>query len=283
MPVGGWRIPPHGSTAAHYADVVPEDHRDDQTPAQIGDQPHASTESFLDRLIDPGMNAARRVADELGPTWRRVTQEEPRWQVSVVLIVAIVLQLLLPRHLTLRPHWLLPAIQGLLLISLFTLNPGHKRKGSKLLRVFELIMIAVVSLANAVSAILLIRGLLRGTESPDAVQLLRNGAAIWITNMIAFALWYWQLDRGGPMERAKATHEYPDFLFTQMQAPELAPPDWQSSFIDYLYLSFTNATAFSPTDVLPMTIRAKLTMMLQTAVSLCTIALVISRAVNILK
>ncbi len=233
--------------------------------------------------MDPGMNAAKRVAEELGPTWRRVTQEEPRWQVSVVLIVAIVLQLLLPRHLTLHPHWLLPAIQGLLLISLFTLNPGRNRKGSRTLRVFELIMIAVVSLANAVSAILLIRGLLRGTESPDAVQLLRNGAAIWITNMIAFALWYWQLDRGGPMQRAMATHEYPDFLFTQMQAPELAPPDWQSSFVDYLYLSFTNATAFSPTDVLPMTIRAKLTMMLQTAVSLCTIALVISRAVNILK
>jgi hypothetical protein len=240
-------------------------------------------DSFLDRLIDPGVVVAKRFAEGLTPAWRKVSKDEPRWQVSVVLAAAIFLQVVLPRHLTIRPHWLLPAVQSLLLLSLFTLNPGRKRKGSALLRTFELIMIAVVSLANAISAILLIRGLLRGTESPDATELLKNGAAIWITNMIAFALWYWQMDRGGPVERAKGTHEFPDFLFTQMQAQELAPADWQSSFIDYLYLSFTNATAFSPTDVLPMTVRAKLTMMLQTSVSLCTIALVISRAVNILK
>ena len=91
------------------------------------------------------------------------------------------------------------------------------------------------------------------------------------------------MDRGGPVERAKATHEFPDFLFPQMQSLELAPRDWHSSFIDYLYVSFTNATAFSPTDVLPLTPRAKLMMMLQTVVSLCTLALVIARAVNILK
>ncbi|CAB4879132.1 unannotated protein [freshwater metagenome] len=243
----------------------------------------AGPESFLERILDPGVNTAKRMAEGLAPTWRRVTQEEPRWQVSVVLGVAIFLQIVLPRHLTIRPHWLLPAVQALLLLSLFTLNPGRKRKASSLLRVFELIMIAVVSLANAISAVLLIRGLLRGTESPEATELLKNGAAIWITNMIAFSLWYWQMDRGGPAERAKGTRAHPDFLFPQMQAQDLAPPDWQSSFVDYLYLSFTNATAFSPTDVLPMTQRAKLMMMLQTAVSLCTIALVISRAVNILR
>ena len=101
--------------------------------------------------------------------------------------------------------------------------------------------------------------------------------------MITFALWYWQLDRGGPLQRAMGTHDYPDFLFPQMQAAELAPPDWDSEFVDYLYLSFTNATAFSPTDVLPLTARAKLTMMFQTVVSLCTLVLVVSRAVNILK
>ncbi len=245
--------------------------------------PGAGNDSFLDRLIDPGFDAARRIAVGLTPAWRKVSKEEPRWQVSIVLGIAIFLQVVLPRHLTIRPHWLLPAVQSLLLLSLFTLNPGRKRKGSVLLRVFELSMIGVVSFANAISAVLLIRGLLNGTESPDARELLKNGSAIWITNMIAFALWYWQMDRGGPVERAKATHEFPDFLFTQMQAQELAPSDWQSSFLDYLYLSFTNATAFSPTDVLPMTVRAKLTMMLQTSVSLSTVALVISRAVNILK
>ncbi len=274
-------------TIAVYAGSVTEDVPGDDiaepSSGQYLDQGVKTPDSFLDRLIDPGFVAAKRLAGELTPAWRKVSKEEPRWQVSVVLFIAIFLQIVLPRHLTIRPHWLLPSIQGLLLISLFTVNPGRKRKHSALLRAGELSMIAVVSLANAISAILLIRGLLLGTESPDATELLKNGAAIWITNMIAFALWYWQFDRGGPIERAKGSREYPDFLFTQMQAQELTPPDWQSSFIDYLYLSFTNATAFSPTDVLPLTVRAKLTMMLQTSVSLCTIALVISRAVNILK
>ena len=240
-------------------------------------------DSFLGRMLDPGMNTAKRLADGVLPAWKKVTKEEPRWQVSLVLGVTIALQLVLPRHLTIRPHWMLPALQAVLLVSLFTLNPGRKRRASSLLRVAELIMIAVVSLANAISAILLIRGLLRGTESPDATELLKNGGAIWATNMITFALWYWQLDRGGPLQRAMGTHQYPDFLFPQMQATGLARPDWESEFVDYLYLSFTNATAFSPTDVLPMTARAKLTMMLQTVVSLCTLVLVVSRAVNILK
>ena len=102
-------------------------------------------------------------------------------------------------------------------------------------------------------------------------------------NVVVFALWYWELDRGGPVARAQATSQYPDFVFPQMLTPELAPTHWESAFVDYLYLSFTNATAFSPTDVLPLSRWAKLTMMVQSAVSLATVALVIARAVNILQ
>ena len=261
-----------------------DDNARDERGGGVADVPvEGSVEAFIEKLLDPSVVAARRLAAGLTPAWRKVSGPEPRWQVSLVLAVAIVLQIVLPRHLTIRPHWLLPAVQGLLLVSLLTLNPAGKRRSSSSLRTFELIMIAVVSLANAISALLLIRGLLRGTEGSDAIGLLKNGGAIWVTNMIAFGLWYWQMDRGGPAERAKATREFPDFLFPQMQSHELAPRDWHSSFIDYLYVSFTNATAFSPTDVLPLTPRAKLMMMLQTVVSLCTIALVIARAVNILK
>src|SRR5439155_7990760 len=113
----------------------------------------------------------------------------------------------------------------------------------------------------------------------DAPRLLLNGCAIWFTNVIVFALWYWEIDRGGPAARANARAVHPDFLFAQMAAPELADHDWEPTFIDYLYLSFTNSTAFSPTDTLPLSRWAKLAMMFQSAVSLVTVALVVARAV----
>jgi len=143
-------------------------------------------------------------------------------------------------------------------------------------------LIAVMSLANAWSAARLVVGLVEGTVGKDPTTLLLTGAAIWLTNVIVFCLWYWELDRGGPVARVYATRTLPDFLFVQMQNPELAPDDWEPAFVDYLYLSFTNATAFSPTDVLPLSRWAKLMMMLQSIVSLVTVALVIARAVNIL-
>ena len=118
----------------------------------------------------------------------------------------------------------------------------------------------------------------------QAPALLASGAAIWATNVIAFALWYWEFDRGGPVHRAHATYRYLDFLFPQMGLPPgLADPDWEPRFADYLYLSFTNATAFSPTDVMPLARWGKFTMLVQSAVSLALGALVIARAVNILK
>jgi uncharacterized membrane protein len=113
--------------------------------------------------------------------------------------------------------------------------------------------------------------------------LLLIGGAIWLTNVIVFGMWYWNLDRGGPAARAQALKPYPDFLFPQMTVVDLSPPDWQPEFFDYLYLSFTNAAAFSPTDTMPLARWAKLAMMLQSIVSLGTVVLVIARAVNIFK
>jgi hypothetical protein len=140
-----------------------------------------------------------------------------------------------------------------------------------------------MSAANVASGVRLIADLLRGQGIHDPTELLLTGGAIWLTNVTVFALWYWEFDRGGPVARAVAPRRYPDFLFPQMTSPELAPPGWSPTFVDYLYTSFTNATAFSPTDVLPLSRWAKLTMMGQSAISLVIAALVVARAVNILR
>ena len=142
---------------------------------------------------------------------------------------------------------------------------------------------AVLSLANIGSGVRLVAGLVGGHGPADsAARLLVNGGSVYLTNLIAFSLWYWELDRGGPAARAHGLRTYPDFLFPQMASPELAPADWEPTFVDYFYLSFTNATAFSPTDVLPLARWAKLAMALQSAVALSVLALVIARAINIL-
>ncbi|MDQ1515822.1 MAG: hypothetical protein QOE80_1652 [Actinomycetota bacterium] len=247
------------------------------------DQLHARL-ACVERLLDPEMKLLRTAEDELLlPAWKRVTQGEPRWPVSLGIIAAIAMQLALPGRLAPHPRWLLPSLEALLLVGLVVTNPHRLNRESPPVRAGSLVLIAVISLANAWSAIRLVHGLVLGTNGQDAGPLLMTGAAIWLTNVIVFTLWYWDLDRGGPVARAHARRRHPDFLFAQMDCPDLAPEDWEPAFVDYLYLSFTNATAFSPTDVLPLSRWAKLTMMLQSAVSLVTVALVIARAVNILK
>jgi hypothetical protein len=158
-----------------------------------------------------------------------------------------------------------------------------------MLRIAGLSLVVAASFATAWSAGLLVQALLHhhvtdraASGVGDAGSLLRNGGAIWLTNVIVFALWYWEMDRGGPVERAYGTHTHTDFLFAQMTAPELVPKDWEPAFADYFYLSFTNATAFSPTDTLPLSRWAKMVMLFQSAVSLVTVALVVARAVNVL-
>jgi len=139
-----------------------------------------------------------------------------------------------------------------------------------------------MSFWNAASGARLIVDLARAEGIKDGVRLLLTGGEIWLTNVIVFGLWYWEFDRGGSVERAAGSRQYPDLLFPQMTSPELAPPDWEPGFVDYLYVSFTNAMAFSPTDVMPMTRWAKLTMLTQSVISVVTLVLVVARAVNIL-
>jgi hypothetical protein len=220
---------------------------------------------------------------ELAPAWQRITGGESRWPVVAAILVALGLQLTLPDQLAMVSRWLLPGLELAVLAGLLVAFPARFDKEYRGRRFGGLTLAFLLSIANATSAGLLVRALVEGRLGQSAGPLLASGVAVWLTNVIAFAVWYWELDRGGPAARAMATRPLPDFLFAQMQSPELAPRDWEPGFVDYLYLSLTNATAFSPTDVLPMTTRAKLTMGAQSLVSLLTVALVLARAVNVLQ
>jgi uncharacterized membrane protein len=186
----------------------------------------------------------------------------------------------LPAQLTLGPHWLLPALEILLLGALLAASPRRLERRSAALRAGGLTLAGLLSLANAASAALLVSELARGSNGQRAGSLLLAGGSLWAANVLIFALWYWELDRGGPADRCHAMREYPDFLFPQMAQAGLAPPGWQPRFADYLHLSFTNAISFAASDVIPLTRWAKTMMMLQSAVSVAAIALVVARAVN---
>jgi hypothetical protein len=236
----------------------------------------------LGQLADP-RTAVHAAADQAGAAWRSVTREEPRVQVTIAILLAIAMMLALPERVANHPRWVLPGLAVVLLIGVFVAKSTRSQGRSRWLRGVSLSLIAVISLSNAASAGRLIVDLVRHEGIRDPAHLLLTGGAIWATNVIVFGLWYWEFDRGGAIERAAGDRQYPDLLFPQMTSPDLAPPDWEPGFVDYLYVSFTNATAFSPTDVLPMTRWAKLTMMSQSAISVVTVALVIARAVNILR
>jgi uncharacterized membrane protein len=197
--------------------------------------------------------------------------------------VVTVLQVLLPRNLSLHPRYLIPAIELLVLAGLIAVNPGRLERRDPLLRRVSLVLVAILFAANAGSGAALVVDLLSGTASDRPSVLLGTGGAIYATNVVVFALWYWELDRGGPVARGQGERAFPDFLFPQMQAGDLVDPNWEPTFPDYLYVSFTNVTAFSPTDTLPLSRWAKLLMMLQSTLALLLVVLVIARAVNVLK
>ncbi|MGI8492363.1 MAG: hypothetical protein ACR2KC_03995 [Acidimicrobiales bacterium] len=248
-----------------------------------GSEVHAisSAEHAVGRAAEDAVGRATDAA--IRPTWQLATAGEQRLPVALVILVAIGLQLALPSHLSIHPIWLLPALEGALLVGLTAANPRRIDRTSRALRGASIFLIALTSIANAFSSAQLINGLIHGTEGSNAGALLANGAAIYLTNIIVFGLWYWEWDRGGPVARALAPRRFPDFLFPQMANPDLAAPEWRPNFVDYLYVSFTNAAAFSPTDTMPLSRWAKMLMLLQSAVALATVALVVARAVNILK
>lgn len=225
-----------------------------------------------------------RLEDRVLPAWLRPTAHERRAPVASAILVAAGLQLVLAQQFTLiHPRWLLPSLEIALLATLIVLSPLRLTRYTAQGRNVSLLLVAIISLDNGFSAVLLDMGLINGTAGNQAAPLLASAGAIYLTNIIAFGIWYWELDRGGPLARAAATSPYPDFLFPQMTQHQLASEHWEPHFGDYLYVSFTNATAFSPTDTMPMPRWAKGLMSVQSAIALSTTALVIARAVNILK
>lgn len=237
----------------------------------------------IEETLAPGVHEARVVEARLVPAWRRATEGEHRLPVAAAVAVAIVLQLVLPDQLVIHPTWLLPLLEGLLIVGLVAANPGRINRTSTLLRAASVTLIVIISLANGWSTGQLIHGLVNGTSGDNASLLLARGASVYVTNIIVFGLWYWEWDRGGPVARARGERPYPDFLFPQMTDARLAPEDWEPNFLDYLYVSFTNATAFSPTDTMPLSRWAKMLMLAQSSIALLTIAFVIARAINVLK
>ena len=217
--------------------------------------------------------------------WGVESSGEPRWPALLAVVAAAALQLILPQTLIrgLGNRGLIPALEVALIVVLLVANPGRISPEESRLRIVGIGLIALITIANVVSLLELIHALLYPSGADAGGRsLVYASVPIWLTNVIVFGLWYWELDRGGPAARQQPKHRRPDFLFPQMSTPGSAP-GWTPRFLDYLYTSFTNATAFSPTDTMPLTAWAKFLMMLQSLASLVTVAVVVSRAVNILK
>lgn len=208
---------------------------------------------------------------------------EPFWPAQLTVLAAIGLQLALPERLTAGPSWLVPALEGALLAGLVIVNRNQIEDEHPRRRRVALGLTAIVTAANIYSLGALTHFLLHSQpKTGEGHQLIIAGTLIWLTNFLIFALWYWEMDRGGPGKRAAGHDGPPDFLFPQMSDDRIEPMQWRPKFIDYLYVSLTNATAFSPTDTMPLSPAAKGTMGVQSLVSLVTIGLIVSRAVNIL-
>jgi hypothetical protein len=227
-------------------------------------------------------------AAQMLPAWLQPGNPESRWPVLVALVSAIVMQGAIPRRYTVVPRWPLLAMEVALVVVLLIINPVRLTRATRLGKGASLLLLAAITIDNTASAVVLNYHILTGTVSNDAALLLGSGAAVFITNIIVYGVWYWEIDLGGPFARAGVTERtperrYPDFLFPQMDVRRLAPKDWEPRFLDYLYVSLTNVMAFSPTDTMPLTRRAKAMMSLQALVAVSTIALVFARAVNVLR
>jgi uncharacterized membrane protein len=214
--------------------------------------------------------------------WGVAARSEPRWPASLALLTAAALNFVLPGKFTLGPPWLVPLLELVILIPLYISSPVRRADEPRWQGIFANILIGIANIANVASLALLVRVIVFDAKDTTGSELLYSSIAIWLTNILVFSLWFWELDRGGPDDRLSETHRAPDFLFPQMVTPDCAHPAWSPKFVDYFYLGFTNATAFSPTDVMPLTGWAKMMMLVESIVSLATITIVASRAINII-
>ena len=224
-----------------------------------------------DELLQPS-------AEDPGRDYQR-----DRWAASLAIVACIALYVVLPSALVIKPSWLIPTLEVLVLIPLLwvrhrnELPPDWARK-------VAIGLLGLISLSNVISIGLLVHSLLTpGGGGTTGRSLVVSAALIWVTNVIAFSLWFWETDRGGPLVRSTSHERWPDFQFPQMENPKLAQPAWRPRFLDYLYVALTNAAAFSPTDAMPLTVRAKMLMSVESLASMVTVLVVAARAVNILK
>jgi hypothetical protein len=206
---------------------------------------------------------------------------EPFWEAQLAVLVTVVLYVALPTRLTVGPRWLVPCLEGLLLFGLAISTPYRHHTQSPVRRRMSIGLIAIVTVANFAAEGLLVHYLLKGAATGGRALVL-SAAQIWFTNVAVFGLWFWEVDRGGPHMRTASKPGAPDFLFPQMGASEPSLKGWRPAFLDYLYVSFTNASAFSPTDAMPLSVRIKSLMLVESIASFLTVGLVAARAVNIL-
>ena len=208
---------------------------------------------------------------------------ENRWLVALAVLVAFLLVILLPGRIKTFPDWVLSglviAVIGLeIALSLATVK-------TMWLRIEKVVTEAFVLVAGGALIFnfgYVLRQMVHGSPRLSSLTLLESSIAVWVTNLLLFSLVYWRMDRGGPEARANQVKNKPDWLFPQEGVVDKAPTDWGPTFVDYLFLAFSTATAFSTTDVLPMTSRAKALMMAESLVSLVTIIAVVARAINTL-
>jgi len=208
---------------------------------------------------------------------------EPRWPVALAILAVILLLALLPERVRLFPAWF-PYVLGIaLIVPMAAVGlSAEKARWLRVERTIILLFVAFAGVGTLANLANLIGAMVRRSAEIGGLQLLTSSIAVWVTNVLMFSLLYWQIDRGGPEARVNNASTKPDWLFPQAGAPEDVPPDWRPTFVDYLFLGFSTATAFSPTDALPLTSRAKLLMMLESTISLVTIVVVAARAINIL-
>ena len=208
---------------------------------------------------------------------------ERRWPMAVAVVVAIVLQVITPHEGRLEYWWVFPILEVAALAAMIFRDPGRIDRRTRAARRATIVLIVLLTIGTFGGLYVLILDIIdTAYAGVQPTALLGRGAALWVTNVVVFSLWFWELDRGGAAERAAGSGIPPSFGFPEEAMPELAPDGWIPRYPDYLYLSFTNATAFSPTDTLPVRTWAKMTMMLESVISLITAILVIARAINVL-
>ncbi len=224
------------------------------------------------REEDPNPTATAVAEAEIG---------ESRWPMAIAVLVLMAAALIAPPRLSIVPGWILASLEGLLLVALILGDPGRIDRTGPWQRRTSIALVVVILAGTFGATALLLYDLLTGSPiTSQADQLLLAGAKVWLGNNVAFAFLYWEFDGGGPAVRAHGLPRYPDLAFPQQLNPELARPGWRPEFLDYLYLGFTTANAFSPTDTLPLVHWAKVAMGSQALISFVIVGLVIARAVN---